>query len=91
MNRQLADTLGFINGLLAIAILVVCAYLGYAGGLGAGNKLGGLLVGSIAGLGIAGSICGLIAFLVLIEGHLRTLAGAGVHPIRSEPRFEPRL
>lgn len=88
MNRLLADTLGFINGLLAVVIVLAGALVGYSGTLGTGNRILGLVVGSVAGLLIAGSLCGLIAFLVLIEGHLRTLAGAA--PRSASPDFEQR-
>ncbi|SEQ38126.1 hypothetical protein SAMN05428969_2840 [Devosia sp. YR412] len=76
MNRLLADTLGVLNGVLAIVIILGGAVVGMGSTLGAGNRIVGLAIGSVAGFFIAGGLCGLIAFLVLIESHLRDIADA---------------
>ena len=70
MNRVLADTLGFLNALLAIAIVLICALAGYRSpGLGGA----GLLLGAVGGLLLASVVCGLIAYVALIERHLAAL------------------
>lgn len=73
MNRFLADTLGFLNGAIAVVIIIGCVATGLASPAGA--VVGGAL-GAIAGILIAGLACGLIAYLTLIERHLARLAGA---------------
>ncbi|MFN3506222.1 MAG: hypothetical protein ACK4ZU_02015 [Allorhizobium sp.] len=77
MNRFLASTLSTINLLLALAIIVCAMVLGGTYGQAAGQLSGaGLLIGLVCGLIVAATICGLIAFLTLIERHLSFIAEA---------------
>lgn len=75
MNRVLASVLATLNSLVAIFIIVAGGLVGFSSARTAGYEpaigvIGGLLVGAVA----AGLVCGLIAYVVLIEGHLRRLA-----------------
>lgn len=92
MNRVLADTLAFLNAFIAIVVIAACAYLGYRTITFAGQGVG-LIIGAVGGLVLAAFVCGSIAFVALIESHLRTMAEGGVDrragsrhvPMRQEP------
>ena len=69
MNRFLSSSLNFINGMSAILIIIGFAWLG--------SEIGGSLgMAAFAILGVlaAALLCGMVATLVLIEGHLRKMA-----------------
>ena len=76
VNRFLAEWVSAINALVAIGIPVVAALV--AGGL-AGNSfgrfslmgfLGGSIAGGVAGILLAGSVCGVLAVLIDIRNSL---------------------
>jgi uncharacterized membrane protein len=69
MNTLLVRTLEFLNGFIAVLIVGACTMsgMGAAGGFGA-------VVGLLGGIVIAAVVCGLIAYLSLIERHLSTIA-----------------
>ncbi|MEO5807908.1 hypothetical protein [Devosia sp.] len=95
MNRFLADMLGFLNIVVASAIIAAGALVGYGSQVFTGRESTGLMIGGTVGLIVAAFFCGTIAYLALIEGHLRTIAeyrggGAGGMPsplVRQEPRL----
>jgi uncharacterized membrane protein len=92
MNRLLADTLAVLNGLLAIGIVVAGVVAGYTSLYPSGNHVFGAIMGGLLGFTVAGAFCGLIAFLVLIESHLRRMAEAGGTLGRTASgRSEPQL
>lgn len=75
MNRFIFDTLTFLNGLIAVASVVICAYAGSASPLlSQSAKVTGAVFGGIIGLIVAALLCGTIAFMALLEQHLRTIA-----------------
>ena len=76
MNRVLADTLAFFNAFIAIVLFAACAFLGFRLITFAGPGVG-LVIGALGGLALSAFICGTIAFVALIESHLRTLAEGG--------------
>jgi hypothetical protein len=99
MNRLLASALSALNVLFAGVIIASSIMVGKAAGQG--STLYEAL-GLIAGIGVAAVFCGVIAFLTLVERHLRILAepgqigvsaasvfeGAGARTVaRSEPTF----
>lgn len=91
MNRMLTESLAFVNALIAIILIVACAWWGARvitfGGPGVGFVIGGVL-----GFGMAGLVCGTIATIVLIEGHLRKLAERRDPPRHSNAqRHEPSI
>ena len=65
MNRLLAGTVGFLNGLLAIILVVAGAVAGSASIHVAGFVLGGIL-----GLVAAAIICGFLALVIDIRSEL---------------------
>lgn len=70
MSRALVNLLSTINVVLAIIIVVVCAFV-------APNVIylpGGAILGAIVGFAVAAIICGTLAALCLIEKHLRLIA-----------------
>lgn len=93
MNRLLADILSFLNGLLAVGIVGVGALMGFGSAYLEGNRLVGLLIGTVLGFVVAGGVCGTIALLALIESHLRRLVNDGELSSRgySRGRREPEL
>lgn len=72
MNRILARSLGALNGIIAILIVIVGMLAGLHGAMGSPI---GLVLGGLAGFLIAALTCGIIAYLALIEKHLAALAG----------------
>jgi signal transduction histidine kinase len=71
MNKLLVRTLDFLNGFIAFFIIVPLTL--------AGIPVGGILgsiVGAFAGTVIAALVCGVVAYLSLIERHLSTIAAA---------------
>ncbi|MBO1024730.1 hypothetical protein IPU75_08370 [Ochrobactrum sp. SD129] len=87
MNRFLADSLAFLNSLIAVALVLIGAYLGY-------RMPNGGLITFILGIGLgmiaATFACGVISYLALIEGHLAVLAGRQSTE-RTSQRREPNL
>ena len=67
MNHFLVSVLGYVNGALAVAIILIGADIG--GNLGVGGITGGLL-----GLGVAAVVCGLLAIAISIEKSLKHIA-----------------
>jgi len=88
MNRALAETLSFLNGLIAVVMVLF--------GLAAGYRIsGGTILGTLSG-GFVGFLsaalaCGTIAYLALIERHLATIAGANPDNLARGIRREPKL
>lgn len=83
MNRLLANTLTYLN--VAVAIIIVAASTLF--GTIALPVLGGLF-GLIGGIILAALVCGTVAYIALIEKHLRKLASDGgmqTKTIRREP------
>ena len=89
VNRFLAEWVSAINALVAIGIPVVAALV--AGGL-AGSSfgrfslmgfLGGSIAGGVAGILLAGSVCGVLAVLIDIRN---SLAGQAVRSSDAESR-----
>lgn len=92
MNRALAETLSFLNGLIAVVIVLIGLAAGYR--ISGGSMLGALS-GGFVGFLFAALACGAIAYLALIEHHLSVIAGDGgagggesFHPAR---RRDPQL
>ena len=73
MNHFLVSVLGYVNG--AIAVLIVLAGM-YIGGNGAvsGNPNDGAAIGFVLGLGVAAVVCGLLAIAISIEKSLKHIA-----------------
>ncbi|MCY3819226.1 MAG: hypothetical protein OXH52_07675 [Gammaproteobacteria bacterium] len=77
INRFLAEWVSAINALVAMGIPIV---VGLAAGIGAGSAgsdgfsfiafVAGLIGGGLAGLLIAGSLCGVLAVLIDIRNSL---------------------
>ncbi len=81
MNRLLADILGFLNGVVAIVLVLVGGMVGFQsgsipggvgmfGGFQSESTPVGLLWGLLVGAGFAVIICGFIALLVDIRNLL---------------------
>jgi hypothetical protein len=70
MNRLLANTLSAMNGFIAIVIVVAFGVSGW-------NTIGGNTIGMI---------CGVVAYLTLIERHLRVIAGGYKMPAGNDVR-----
>ena len=67
MNKFLASTIGFLNGLLAVIFI--------AGGAAAGSQMQeqgdlGTFLGLLAGLGLAVVICGFLALFIDMRNEL---------------------
>lgn len=93
LNRFLFDTLKFLNGFIAVAIIALSAVAGWTYPIFRAAPPLGLLFGALAGVAFAALVCGSIAFLALIERHLRTIAdrdSTSTAPA-SIGRQEPRL
>lgn len=74
MNRMLANLLSTLNVLFALFIVLAGVIYGATFGQAEGSlSIAGAIFGGLAGLVVAASFCGLIAFLALIEGHLSFL------------------
>lgn len=77
MNRMLASTLSAMNALLALVIVLGCLLYGATYDQAPGELTGlGAMLGLIAGVVAASTVCGLIAFMTLIERHLNYIAVA---------------
>ena len=94
LNRFLFDTLTFLNGFIAVVIMLSFSVISWSYPELNGASPVGLVVGALVGLAIAAFICGTISFMALIERHLRTIAGRyqsdGLAPLtvgRQEPRM----
>lgn len=88
MNRALAETLSFLNGLIAVVIVLIGLAAGYR--ISGGSMLG-TLSGGFVGFLFAALACGAIAYLALIERHLAKMAGADLDEIGGTRRREPSL
>jgi hypothetical protein len=66
MNRLLSGTVGFLNGLLAIILVVGGAVVGTA----FIHAVVGFVVGGILGLIVAAIICGFLALVIEIRNEL---------------------
>ncbi len=82
MNRLLANALTALNSVLALMItLMGAAYGMYNAGIP------GILFGGAVGLVAAALACGFIAYVSLIEHHLRQISKA----LRAQPtKIEPK-
>ncbi|KQV28098.1 hypothetical protein ASC97_07045 [Rhizobium sp. Root1203] len=77
MNRFLASTLSTLNALYALAIMLFCVVYGGTAGQPTGSlSVSGAVLGVLVGLVASSMFCGFVAFLSLIEGHLRFLTEA---------------
>jgi len=65
MNRLLAGTVGFLNGLLAIILVVAGAVAGSVS-----IRVAGFVLGGILGLIAAAIICGFLALVIDIRSEL---------------------
>jgi hypothetical protein len=70
MNKFLAEILGFLNGLLALLIILSGAAIGVTQVGGSGAGLFGLFFGLIGGIVTAGIVCGLLAIFIEIRSEL---------------------
>ena len=93
MNRFIFDTLAFLNGLLALLTIAACTFIGYNSLLLASARPLGALLGFVVGIVASAVLCGTIAFMALIEQHLRAIAEARSRAgyLPSEGRREPTL
>lgn len=74
MNKMLANLLSTLNALFALFIVLAGIIYGATIGQAEGSlSIPGAIFGGLAGMVVAASFCGLIAFLALIEGHLSFL------------------
>jgi hypothetical protein len=71
MNKLLADGIGTLNGILAVAIVLVLALSGAA----AGGALG-FILGAISGALVAVLVCGGLALLIAIRDELTAIRRA---------------
>lgn len=85
MNRFLASILTTLNALYAIGIMIffVCYGAIYQQPSGV-ISIFGAAVGGVIGIVVASMFCGLIAFLTLIEGHLRYLTETAEYQVQRE-------
>ncbi|MCY1664592.1 AtpZ/AtpI family protein [Rhizobium sp. SL86] len=74
MNKMLINALDQLNNLLAAALIIVCAVVGYSYDSMNGTMPTFTIIGLIAGFALAAVVCGLLATLIEIEKHLRKLA-----------------
>jgi hypothetical protein len=94
LNRFLFDTLTFLNGFIAVIIILGAAVTGWSSPMFRGAPVMGGIAGALVGITMAALVCGAIAFLALIERHLHTIAeksqpdhGAAAPATRQEPRM----
>lgn len=76
MNRLLASIVGWLNAVLAIVIILVCAGMGYAvyeALVRPGTGLLGLVLGAVIGFIVAALVCGAMALLIDMRNNLRQL------------------
>ncbi|WP_336741298.1 hypothetical protein [Aureimonas altamirensis] len=83
MNRLLANTLSAMNGFIAIVIVVA---FGVSGWNTIGGNTIGMIFGVLIGIGVAGLVCGVVAYLTLIERHLRVIASGCKVPAGKDVR-----
>ena len=92
MNRFLADTLNFLNLILAFVIVAGFTLAAYRASSGSIPLTG---LAALFGIVIAALVCGTIAYLALIERHLAILANGRSEmfsePHRSYTRRDPVL
>lgn len=74
MNRMLANALSGINIIIAAVIILVSAAASYIALLQVGIGSLGIIIGLVIGVMIAVITCGFIAYISLIEQHLRKIA-----------------
>ena len=96
MNRLLAETLSALNVMLAITIIAggALAAFCYPAPWWPAPREFLAVVGGLVGVVIAAVVCGLIAFLSLIERHLRQIAENAARPsgfTTIDKRREPTL
>lgn len=92
MNRIFASILNFLNALIGVVIII--AGIGIGLGLLRNGSPGGFLLAAGGSVIVAGITCGLIAYLALIEQHLRAIAGGTeIEPSvsRTRERTDPTL
>lgn len=90
MNRFLAQSLSIINGLVAILIIVGFTLAGRHFGMTAPGM--GMMFGAIVGVIVAAFVCGLVAYMALIERHLAQMARSSGNTGAPAPRRqEPSL
>jgi hypothetical protein len=82
MNRTLANAVGFMNGFLAICIIVIGTLAGGLGGGGMGGAILGFLLASL----VAVIVCGLVAVAIDIRNTLHSIDDKLVRPAASPPR-----
>lgn len=90
MNRFLFDTLTFLNGFLAVILIALFTFLGWFHPAFLDMRPVGLIVGALTGITAAAVVCGTIAFLALIERHLRTIAERRPTVAGSSERYDDR-
>lgn len=92
MNSLLADTLGFLNSFIAVAILVIGSRLGFVFGV---FILPPGWPAALAGCGIAlivaALICGYLAIMIDIRRQLIRLVGIHTLAALVNKRIEPTL
>ena len=69
MNKFLADSLGWLNAVLAIVIVLA----GWALGLLGTQDFWGAIVGAVGGFLVAVLICGVLAVLISIHNELKAI------------------
>lgn len=75
MNRILASTLSALNLIYALLIILAGMGIGSTMAVQGGAPSGiGMILGAVVGILVASIVCGLVAFLTLIERHLSHLA-----------------
>ena len=75
MNKFLAGTIRFLNGLLAFVLIVGGASIGAGYGMVLGGEAAGAFVGFLGGLVIALIICGFLALFIEIRSELIKIRG----------------
>ena len=71
MNKLLAESVRFLNGLVAILLIVIGAMAGRIGAAQSfGNPEGGMIIGALLGFIVAVMFCGLLATFIEIRNEL---------------------
>jgi hypothetical protein len=74
MNHFMVSVLGYVNGALAITIILTGATMGNALFSAQHVSAGGTVLGGLLGLGVAAVVCGLLAIAISIEKSLKHIA-----------------
>jgi hypothetical protein len=87
MNKLLAESVRFLNGLIALLLILMGALAGRVGAAGTttGSAEAGMIVGAVLGFVVAVVVCGVLATFIEIRNELvairtalqRTDSGAG--------------